>query len=84
VRALAGKVGLVGAQGGKVGPVGWPRRRREEQRGQGSVRSTSQTGNVLVGCKRSREGLQALGDTRDALDAFIAMREPMRKANAAL
>ena len=30
--------------------------------------------------KKSREDLQALRDMRDALDAFIAMREPMRKA----
>ena len=74
----------MGALGGKVGPVGWPRRRREEQRGQRCVRCTSQTGNALVGCKRSREELQALGDMRDALDAFIAMREPMRKPDTAL
>ena len=69
---------------GKVGPVGWPRRRREERRRQRSVRSTSQTGNVLVGRKKSREELQAFRDMRDALDAFIAMREPKRKANVAM
>jgi hypothetical protein len=48
------------------------------------VRSTSQTGNVLVGRKSGREELKALADMRDALDAFIAMRESMRKADIAM
>ena len=48
------------------------------------MRSTSQTGNVLVGRKSGREELKALADMRDALDAFIAMRESMRKADIAM